>query len=78
MATTTVTVQTTTAAPEPRSVEMADLVKLGRFLLAKPDSELSEGDCSFYDKDGNGKLNVFDLIILRQYAAGMIGQTAAS
>lgn len=78
MATTTVTVQTTTASPEPRSVEMADLVKLGRFLLAKPDSELSEGDCSFYDKDGNGKLNVFDLIILRQYAAGMIGQTAAS
>lgn len=78
MATTTVTVQTTTAAPEPRSVEMADLVKLGRFLLAKPDSELSEGDCSFYDKDGNGKLNVFDLIILRQYAAGMIGQTVAS
>ena len=58
--------------------EMADLVKLGRFLLAKPDSELSEGDCSFYDKDGNGKLNVFDLIILRQYATGMIGQTAAS
>ena len=78
MATTTVTVQTTTASPEPRSVEMADLVKLGRFLLAKPDSELSEGDCSFYDQDGNGKLNVFDLIILRQYAAGMIGQTAAS
>ncbi|MBQ8960919.1 MAG: hypothetical protein IJ071_06855 [Ruminococcus sp.] len=73
-ATTTVTVQTTTADPFPhRNTEMADLVKLARFLLSAPGSDLSEEDCLFYDRDGDGRLSVFDLILLRQAAAQVNG-----
>ena len=66
-----VSVQTTTTTTGNDRIVMADLVKLGRFLLDAPDSELLDEECVRYDLDMNRKLNVFDLILMRQTLAGI-------
>ena len=68
-ATTVVTVQTTTTTPGNDKIVMGDLVKLGRYLLAAPDSDLLYEECVRYDLDSNGRLSVFDLILMRQAVA---------
>ncbi len=67
------TEQTTTSSEtkppsmgEGNHIGVADLVKLSRFLLADRSENYSEEDLKVFDMDGDGVIDVYDLIRMRQ------------
>lgn len=67
---TTTSAETTTETPpsmgEGNHIGVADLVKLSRFLLADRSENYSEEDLKVFDMDGDGRIDVYDLIRMRQ------------